>query len=215
MTSYPDQRLDLSDYPTLIEFRGFPKIPRLNREIIITEKIDGTNAQVLVTEDGQVIAGSRKRYLTVENDNFGFAAWVAEHKEELLQLGPGRHFGEWWGQGINRNYGLDHKRFSLFNVKRWLLSASCCPDPDKEIEEANKEAPSCCDIVPILAHINFDITIINATLNYLYAFGSRAAPGFMKPEGIVIYHKAGNCFFKVTLENDDKPKEKNDDSETP
>ena len=63
------------------DFQKFPKIPRFNRPIVITEKIDGTNAQVFVTFDGLVIPGSRNRYLTLDNDNFGFAIWVAEHEE--------------------------------------------------------------------------------------------------------------------------------------
>ena len=58
------------------EFQKFPKIPRLNRGIIITEKIDGTNAQILITEDGQIFPGSRKRWLqqTGRGDNYGFRA---------------------------------------------------------------------------------------------------------------------------------------------
>jgi hypothetical protein len=58
------------------EFQPFPKLARLSREMTITEKIDGTNAQVFVTEEGQVFAGSRTRWVTPENDNYGFAAWV-------------------------------------------------------------------------------------------------------------------------------------------
>mgnify|MGYP002129949175 CR=1 FL=1 len=37
-----------------LEFLEFPKMPRLSREIIITEKIDGTNAQLLITESGEM-----------------------------------------------------------------------------------------------------------------------------------------------------------------
>lgn len=37
-----------------IEFQPWPKIARLNREITITEKIDGTNAAVIITEEGEV-----------------------------------------------------------------------------------------------------------------------------------------------------------------
>jgi hypothetical protein len=33
---------------SLLEFVEFQKIPRLKREIVITEKIDGTNAQVFI-----------------------------------------------------------------------------------------------------------------------------------------------------------------------
>lgn len=75
-------------------FIPFDKIPRLKRGCVITEKIDGTNAQVVVGEDGSVRAGSRKRWITPEDDNFGFAAWVRRNEEELRELGPGQHFGE-------------------------------------------------------------------------------------------------------------------------
>lgn len=193
------------------QFEGFPKIPRLFRDIIITEKIDGTNAQVHVLEDGRVLAASRRRYITPDNDNHGFAAWVDYHADELRLLGPGRHFGEWWGKGIQRGYGLSEKRFSLFNVSRWLLSADDCPDPEHEIEEAEKEAPSCCDIVPILYAGGFDEMMVEKTLYNLGKHGSRVAPGFMRPEGIVILHVPSNRLFKVTLENDDKPKGEHND----
>jgi hypothetical protein len=36
--------------------------------------------------------------------------------------------------------------------------------------------------------------------------GSKAAPGFMKPEGIVAFHVAGNIAFKKTIEKDEEPK---------
>lgn len=32
----------------MIKFREFPKMPRLTREMIITEKIDGTNASIFI-----------------------------------------------------------------------------------------------------------------------------------------------------------------------
>jgi hypothetical protein len=43
------------------EFAEFPKMARLSRECIITEKIDGTNAQICITDDGQMLVGSRTR----------------------------------------------------------------------------------------------------------------------------------------------------------
>ena len=90
---------------TIPVFEAFPSIPRLKRNCVISEKIDGSDAQVYVGEDGLVLAGSRNRWLTVESDNFGFAAWVKAHEDELRTgLGPGRHFGEWWGAGIQRPY---------------------------------------------------------------------------------------------------------------
>lgn len=189
----------------IIEFRKFPKIPRFNRDIVITEKIDGTNAQIYITEDVcemLITAGSRNRWLTPEKDNHGFAAWVEEHKDELITgLGPGRHYGEWWGRGINRGYGLDHKRFSLFNVQRWIAEKdSFYYTYDNKV----KIPPACCHVVPILQTQDcFSNEVVENRIQLLRQWGSVAAPGFMQPEGIVIYHTAGKCMFKVTLENDE------------
>ena len=193
-----------------IVFQGMPKITRLSRPCIITEKIDGTNAQVLVTEGGQVFAGSKKRWIMPEKDNFGFAAWVQEHADELRQLGLGRHFGEWWGQGIQRGYGLQEKRFSLFNVSRWqsprLMIDGSCSLGDLGIKR--RLAPACCHVVPVLWTLaKLSLEDVGFALAGLVRNGSCAAPGFMDPEGIVIYHTQGNVLFKKTLKNDDKGKE--------
>ena len=105
---------------TIPEFAGFPKMARLSRDIVITEKIDGTNAQIYITKEGEIRAGSRNRWITPADDNFGFAQWVESNRDQLLELGPGRHFGEWWGSGIQRGYGMEkgEKKFSLFNAVR-------------------------------------------------------------------------------------------------
>lgn len=174
---------------TIPEFVEFPKMPRLSREIIVTEKIDGTNAQVHITNDGRIFAGSRTRWITPEADNFGFAAWVEANAADLLTLGPGSHFGEWWGAGIQRRYGQDRKRFSLFNVDRW-----------GEIH------PACCDVVPVMYRGDFDTRRIDDIVESLRRCGSAAAPGFMNPEGVVVFHLAGRVGFKKTLHKDELPK---------
>lgn len=174
-------------------FEGFPKMARLHRNAIITEKIDGTNAQVYVTESGRVLAGSRTRWITPENDNYGFAKWVKEHEDELRTgLGIGQHFGEWWGAGIQKGRypGIQDKRFSLFNVSRWT----------------DEVRPKCCLVVPTLAIGTFSQELVERALNKLRSEGSMAAPGTFNPEGIVIYHTANGSLYKVTLENDGVPK---------
>ncbi len=94
----------------MAEFVPFPKIARLSREVVVTEKIDGTNAQICVNDDmTDIVAGSRSRWITPVDDNFGFARWAQDNKQELLKLGPGSHFGEWWGAGVQRRYGLAEK----------------------------------------------------------------------------------------------------------
>jgi hypothetical protein len=214
----------------IVEFQAFPKIARLNRNITITEKIDGTNAAVvilplveldhigtpddarlfdpdadrLVAQVGDmfVFAQSRNRFVTVGDDNYGFAGWVQRNAESLVEvLGDGRHFGEWWGAGIQRKYGLTggDKRFSLFNTGRWTTS---------EFESNGQyggRVPGL-GVVPLLYEGSFDQNEIGNALMNLAASGSVAAPGFNKPEGIVVYHHALRDSFKVTLEGDDAPK---------
>lgn len=194
-----------------IAFSGFPKMARLSRECLITEKIDGTNAQILITEDGDFLTGSRKRWITPDDDNFGFSAWAHENKEELMKLGAGRHFGEWWGKGIQRKYGLEEKRFSLFNVARWHLSGNepkVIPCADPRIIKHSEVLPSCCHLVPQLYRGEFRTSIVDNLLEDLDVYGSVAALGFMKPEGVVVFHVAGNVGFKKTIEDDHQPKGK-------
>lgn len=199
-----------------MEFQKFNKIPRLSRDCIITEKIDGTNAQIFITsftddiatdhtefvqkhclyeKNGLFIfAGSRRKWLDISSkgDNFGFAKWVQANAEELIKLGEGRHYGEWWGKGIQRGYNIDEKVFSLFNVSKWN---------DPEVR------PKCCRVVPILYEGIFDTDAVTDFIEGLRANGSHCVPGYMNPEGIIIYHTASNSLFKKTVINDEKPKE--------
>lgn len=188
-----------------LEFIGFPKIPRLNREIVITEKLDGTNAAVCITASGEIFAGSRNRWITPGDDNYGFARWVEGNKEELLKLGMGRHYGEWWGQGIQRNYGLKEKKFSLFNAVRWFDWVTPPTDACYS-DDHSTAAPKCCRVVPVLYRGPFNPHTIQGWVDELRITGSRAAIGFYQPEGIVVYHTAAKTAFKVTLEDDESPK---------
>jgi hypothetical protein len=179
------------------EFVEFKKIPRLSRECVVTEKIDGTNGVIYIGEDGEFLVGSRSRWIDEHTDNHGFHKWVMENKEELLKLGAGTHYGEWWGSGIQRGYGLQkgEKRFSLFNTARW---------------SDDLVRPKCCHVVPILWEGPFDTDACDNILRRLQQEGSKASVGFMKPEGIVVFHKAGNLMFKKTIEKDDVPKGSNE-----
>ena len=189
------------------EFVGFPKIARYSREVIVSEKIDGTNGSLFIGESGEFLVGSRTRWITPETDNHGFAAWAYAHKDELLTLGPGRHFGEWWGSGIQRGYGLPkgEKRLSLFNVTRWCLHGQepqQIPTGDPKQVKMQDVLPACVGLVPVLWRGAFDSLDVGSVLNRLDVEGSAAAIGFMQPEGIVIFHVAGNVCFKKTLVGD-------------
>lgn len=195
-----------------MEFKGFTKIARLSRNIVITEKLDGTNGMICIGDNKEFFIGSKNKWITPEDDNYGFAKWCYEHKDDLLKLGKGYHYGEWWGGGIQRGYGLEkgNKRFSLFNVTRWCLFGELpkvLVNPNPKIPPKTQDIlPQCCSLVPVLYEGNFDTDIIDLALDNLKLNGSYAVKGYDKPEGIIIYHKAGNICFKKTIEKDNEAK---------
>lgn len=214
-----------------LEFRPFPKIARFMRDVILTEKIDGTNASIIIdrvssqdleeqsdstmvqkvkylvdlvtrgdavsvydsSQDAQYYlrAGSRTRFIRPGSDNFAFAKWVWDNAQSLYRLGQGTHFGEWWGKGIQRGYGVSERYFSLFNVTRWA---------DAE------DLPPVCRVVPVLysgpLFMQGGENAVDFAMRRLTFAGSEAAPGFKPPEGIVLYHTHGNNLYKVTTEGD-------------
>lgn len=181
--------------PDAPDFEGYPKTPRLFRNVVITEKIDGTNAAVRITDDGAVWCQSRNRIITPDDDNFGFAEWAASNAGALVDtLGPGLHFGEWWGSGIQRGYDQIEKHFSLFNVHRWQDQA------------ADLAMVPNLGVVPVLYRGLFDTDAVDYQLMILERDGSQAAPGFMRPEGVIVYHAAARQVFKALLENDHQAK---------
>jgi len=201
------------------EFKPFPKIARLSREFVITEKIDGTNASIFIGDAGEFLVGSRTRWITPDNDNFGFAAWAHERKDELMSLGHGHHFGEWWGSGIQRGYNLPkgEKRFSLFNVSRWdpevfdwlesIKTARMSPKSRPAEPALFIPPPDCCKVVPVLRKGTlFQTEDVFGAIEDLAQYGSHANFGFMNPEGVVVFHMAANIAFKKTIEKDDEPK---------
>ena len=213
-----------------MNFKGWPKTPRLDSPFILTEKIDGTNAAVVIephdpnntdlngafaqiysaydpygkpVDEGDewlydVGAQSRNRLIDPAHDNFGFAAWVEENAQDLVDaLGVGRHFGEWWGSGIQRGYGLTkgEKRFSLFNVTRY---------EGVSIPEIGL------GVVPILDLVDRDCTLfevagaVDRALQDLAYFGSYAVDKYMNPEGIVLFHSRSGQTFKKYIDPNQK-----------
>ena len=175
-------------------FKAWPKIPRLENEVYhITEKIDGTNAAIIIKPLEKFVdalpiwyndvyaigAQSRTRLITPEDDNFGFAKWVKDNAEQLIaDLGVGYHYGEWWGNGIQRGYGLEERRFSLFNPTKYS---------------------SVCHNIPEI--LTVDIMPDDHTLKHLLVtHGSYIVPGYMRPEGLVIYAEKAKTYWKVIID---------------
>lgn len=177
-----------------IQFEAWPSTPRLYRGMVITEKLDGTNAAIVITDDGDFACQSRKRLITPDNDNMGFAAWAYSKREELtVFLGPGRHFGEWWGKGIQRGYDMPCRVFSLFNSHRW--------GPQDDMWNFR---PDGLDVVPTLYRGHFDLHTVETIKTTLTVMGSVAAPGFMDPEGVIVWHPAAGAKFKSTFDQFDR-----------
>jgi len=242
-----------------IDFQPWPKIARLNRDITITEKIDGTNAAVVIvpaiiqqgtgwgmieslTNAGQpvislrdnnvtaeeigavalvesddwlirhaVFAQSRTRFITQKNDNYGFAAWVQRNAEALVEtLDAGTHFGEWWGNGIQRKYGEPRKHFSLFNTAAW----GDFDHPDTNSTDLMDDDVPALGVVPVLYQGPYSQEAIDTALESLRRNGSYASPGWgtdyatgkAAAEGIVIFHHASREMYKITFEGDESPK---------
>lgn len=182
-----------------MEFKSFEKISKFTGiAMTITQKIHGTNAQIRIydvtdnrTMNDAVLVGdrwfkvqasSRTRDIFVGDDNFGFARFVFDNRQEIAEkLGEGTHYGEWAGPGINSGEGLSEKKFVIFNHYRY---------------PAERPLPPQMVVVPVLYHGPYDERIVAEAMMSLKIEGSRLSPGFMRPEGIVI-EVAGKKYKKV------------------
>lgn len=169
---------------TDVEFKAWPKTKRLKSfEVTITEKIDGTNACVIV-QDGELVGcQSRNRLIKPGDDNMGFAFWAFENRHSLAALGDGYHYGEWAGPGIQKNpHELPEKRFYLFNTFRPVDSL-----------------PTSVYQVPILYQGAYDEDRVAATIDSLSV---RSVIGG-KAEGIILYFHSFRQSMKWTFEYQD------------
>lgn len=160
---------------TEFEFNKWPKTKRFtDAEMIITQKMDGTNAQILFHKESthdniMVMAGSRNKWL-IDGDNFGFKAFVQENVHELfLILGRGRHYGEWCGPGIQTSEGLSEKKLFLFDSRLEI------PDNSRHL----------IDTVPVLYRGPVSLKAIHTYLKLLCTEGS-FVNGFHTPEGLIV-----------------------------
>lgn len=97
-----------------------------------TVKAHGTNASVLITNDGIQYPQSRSNILTIENDNYGFAKWHCDNTDAFTNFKKLINFnftntidrsiviyGEWCGKGIQKGVAISEceKFFYVFGVK--------------------------------------------------------------------------------------------------
>lgn len=134
--------------------------------------MDGTNACIIV-ENGEVVGvQSRKRMITPgkETDNYGLAGWVERNIDSVLELGEGRHYGEWAGLGINgNNHELPQKEFYLFNTHRW---------------NENHPPPAPFKVVRLLRVATYSNELIEDVMAELAQYGEA---NNYTPEGVIVY----------------------------
>lgn len=209
----------------MTEFRKYPSIPRYRKDIQITEKIDGTNAAVVISSDPDdvlnapeediieneggtrtaVQAQSRNRMITPDGDNHGFARWVRENQVALyVALGEGYHYGEWWGLGINRGYGQKQVKGSK-NPAEGKHFTLFNPDRYRDLDSSGIAN---LNTVPVLYEgdaVIDGVDMVEVTMRWLKVEGSRApgAEGYDNPEGVVVFHTAARQLYKVTYEYDE------------
>lgn len=102
----------------------------------------------------------------------------------LRRLGPGRHYGEWWGAGIGRKYDMETRVFSLFNVGRYAKDGLPEGVP--------------VSLVPVIYAGPVDMNYVTTCRESLIQYGSVVKPGFMQPEGMVI--QIGEFVYKDIIE---------------
>lgn len=225
---------------TFGQFKSWGSTPRFHKGLHITEKINGTNAGVsvqgfsyghhvrneipsdaiLVVDDENnveylVRAQSRKRIITPDNDNFGFAGWVWENAEGLANLlGFGYHYGEWYGEGIQKNpLAVKGRKWALFNTWHWgrkenleRLKAADIPGLTivPVLHDEQRDGPADYMTIP---------QILGDLHNGSYADGYETLPNAHKmdfhvegPEGIIVWQRETQQRYKILLREDDKHK---------
>lgn len=193
-----------------IPFKPYGKTQRLeNLHCTITEKLDGTNGQIINQPDGTVVACSRNRVLVrIEvdplfgawtkaewdkpgkgQDNYGFGQWAIENAFELRKLGNGAHVGEWCGRGIGRGYGASERFFVLFDTDRYERSHA-------------ENLPACVKLAPVLYRGPFTQDALDTCTTDMELYDSAFFPDYEgKAEGFVV--RFLGQVAKVVL---DKPK---------
>lgn len=189
---------------TMGQFKGWGSTPRFHKGLTITEKIDGTNACIVIW-DGKVQAQSRKRMITPDDDNYGFAKWVYDNAGVLTDtLGYGYHYGEWFGEGIQKNpLGIEGKRFALFHATKYT------EDNGYELNKVDG-----LETVPLLFHGQAQFDTLAEVIHGLSAFGSRVQGAqthwdegltmdvAADAEGVIVWHKETQQKYKILLKDD-------------
>lgn len=165
ITNFHNLRRTIKQYPESLN--GFGKV-RYFAKI----KLDGTNAAVIVTPNGEVYAQSRGKIITPNDDNMGFARWVESQKDAWSKLSiAGKDliiFGEWSGQGIQKNVAVSKISKKIFAVFCVVFRNSSGEITDYEIDpETIKKLVKDVPDVHVLPWFTVQEQNFNVTIDWL------------------------------------------------
>lgn len=169
----------------------------LNGKIYLSYKIDGTNGVAYLGEDGQPHFGSRKRELSLHEDNAGFMNTNCNHLGLVTYLSkhPNRYvYGEWLVPHTLKTYNQSSwYKFYVFDVLEINDDSARYVPYDEYVEELIQLG---IDFIPVISVLeNPTLDDVTALLDKTGEFLCDSGLG----EGIVIknynYH---NCYGRQT-----------------
>lgn len=127
--------MQLHKFHSIEQFRHVVReAPKETLKFVGTVKLHGTNASVVLDNEGNIYTQSKKNIITPEQDNYGFAQYVEDNKEHAFKPMLARIFssieynnkfeyiavyGEWCGKGIQDKVAITQldKMFVIFGIK--------------------------------------------------------------------------------------------------
>lgn len=151
-----------------------------------TVKLHGTNSGV--TFGDQLVPQSRNRELTVENDNMGFAQFVAERKEALRDLEQMLRrvhridsdkelvlYGEWVGPGIQNGMATNK-----LPEKQWVLFGAATVAEDESLEYVDILGPLQDQYLKSQIHSVYDVKTWEITVDFSSDESKEAAVAYFE-----------------------------------
>lgn len=216
-----------------LEFREWPKTARLNRDMIVTEKVDGTNAAVRVIPAAGLLGlpevihpgAQYEQHIAVEDANGRLMLVGAQSRKKLITPGKqtdnygfaqfvfdnAQAFADTLGEGIHFGewYGPGVQKNPWpqgFEGKRFMLFNVTRWGAPETRELLKGRFNGQVEVATVLYEGPFDVDFVNDIVYGLKTHGSKHVPGFTKPEGVIVFNTAAGINFKVTCERDEAPK---------
>jgi hypothetical protein len=172
----------------------------------VTEKIDGTNVRVMLSEAGELAIGGRSNNAQMPGDllmklvnqfsldRMKSALWIAQPVSAVL-------FGEGYGAGIQKGgtYRGD-KAFILFDVLvdgRWWLDKEAVDDVAQKLG---------CDTVPYLGRMTLDQIVWLVRSPFASKLGTAMAEGIVARPIETLFNKKGERLIIKLKTKDFAPK---------